>query len=1245
VKDNPYIGPRPYERQDRHKFYGRTREARDLLSLIRAKRVVLFYAQSGAGKTSLLNTQIIPALEEDGFNVFPVARVGGDAPPGIDSKSVENIFVFSALMGFVGKDVPAQALAQQTLPLFLHQLIGTTDEPLPQGVDEDATLAIGGRHRPPILILDQFEEILTTHRDRWQDAQGFFEQLQEALRTIPELGVVLAMREDHVAGLDPYAPLLSKRLRTRFRMEQLAYEGALEAVQKPAARASRPFAPSVAERLVDDLRCIRTACPSPAMERDETLCGARDGSEGVLGPYVEPVQLQVVCNRLWENLPEGQGDAIHWEDVQKYGNVDRALTEFYESAVTQAASLAETSERQVRRWFGEHLITPMETRGLALRNEDDTAGLANAVVDVLENRHLIRAEVRAGARWYELVHDRLVDPILCSNREWEAARQTPLRLTARRWKDTQDSGSLYRGKTLKDALAWAGAHSSDVEPYELDFLTASQQAERVRIRTRNLTAIGLVITVLVAAVMAFLAVTADRARQTAEQQRRLALSRQLAAQTTTQLGDRADLALLLSLEANRLTNIAEVKSSLLAALTDRPKLVAFLHGHTDLVRSVTFSPDGKTLASGADGGAILLWSVANRQPLGPPLVNGTNRVWSVAFSPDGKKLAAGGNDGQIILWQLASTPAGEMTTQSAVSKTLTGHTTIVKSVAFSPDGKTLASASYDSTIILWDVTTDKPASRILTGHTSAVVSVAFSPDGQTLASGSCGIVDATIGCKQGEIILWNVATGQPLGAPIAGHANGVEAVAFSPDGRTLASAGGDNVIILWNVATRQSVGSPLTGHSGAVVSLAFSLDGKMLASGSFDNSIILWNFATRKPIGAPLVAYAAVVRSVAIGPGGRTLVSSSDQDLVLWDVTIAQPLGETLTGHVNQVSGLAFSPDGRTLASSGCHGADATEQCKPGEVRLWNVASRQPLGQPLTYHDGWVNDVAFSPDSRLLASGSDDKTIVLLDVTSRRPLDPPLVGHTGWINSVAFAPDGRTLTSASLDQSIILWDVVTHRPIGQPLTGHMAEVKSVAFSPDGKTLASGSCAKPIDKGGCSQGEVRLWDAATRRQIGSPLAAHANLVYSVAFSPDSKTLASGSGDNNIILWNVATRQPLGSPLTGHKAAVWSLAFSPDGKTLASGSKDGTVILWDVATLQPIMPPFKGHTNTVFSVAFSPDGRTVASGSKDTNIILWDVSLESWKSRACRIANRNLTQAEWNQFIGPDMPYQRSCPALP
>jgi len=211
--------------------------------------------------------------------------------------------------------------------------------------------------------------------------------------------------------------------------------------------------------------------------------------------------------------------------------------------------------------------------------------------------------------------------------------------------------------------------------------------------------------------------------------------------------------------------------------------------------------------------------------------------------------------------------------------------------------------------------------------------------------------------------------------------------------------------------------------------------------------------------------------------------------------------------------------------------------------------------------------------------------------------------------------------------------------------GHASSVHSVAFSPDGKLLASGSCVKTVLKDSCNQGEIRIWDVATRQPIGLPLAAHRNWVNSVAFSRDGKTLASGSSDNTVILWNVATRQPLGPALTGHKDAVLTVAFSPDGRLLASGGKEGTIILWDMATHQRLNQPLRGHLGEVYSLAFSPDSRTLASSSNDRDIILWDVSFESWKSRACGIVNRNLTKDEWNKFIGSDMPYQSSCPDLP
>lgn len=298
---------------------------------------------------------------------------------------------------------------------------------------------------------------------------------------------------------------------------------------------------------------------------------------------------------------------------------------------------------------------------------------------------------------------------------------------------------------------------------------------------------------------------------------------------------------------------------------------------------------------------------------------------------------------------------------SLLANPLLGHESAVYSLAFSPDGRNLASAAADQTIILWDVRTRKPAATL--SPAAKVACLTFSPDGTTLVAGTW----------DGSILLWGVDTWQSLGPPLAGHKDAVYHLAFSPDGHILASAGGDGAVILREFPNGRPLGPPLRGHSRWVADLAFSPQGHTLASAGGDGLVILWDIATRQPLAPPLQGHSGPVLAVVLSPDG-TLVASGgdDQKVILWDMLTRQPR-LSLTGFGSAVLSLAFSPDGQTLA------AGTLQET----IFLWNVAIQETSGVPLSRHSAAVLSLAFSPDGKTLASASEDKTVILWDLSRR----------------------------------------------------------------------------------------------------------------------------------------------------------------------------------------------------------------------------------------------------------------------
>jgi WD40 repeat protein/energy-coupling factor transporter ATP-binding protein EcfA2 len=599
-----------------------------------------------------------------------------------------------------------------------------------------------------------------------------------------------------------------------------------------------------------------------------------------------------------------------------------------------------------------------------------------------------------------------------------------------------------------------------------------------------------------------------------------------------------------------------------------------LEGHSDTVISVVFSPDGRTIATAGVDGKVKLWDAVSRHEVASPNwgARAVTSIASVAFSPDSRTLAVAADDNTIRLW--------DTTAPGKEPSVLRGPSAPLYAVAFSPDGSTLAAGGEDKNVWLWRLTGAPAAPRTLAGHQEMLRAVAYSPDGKTLAS--AGI--------DGTVRLWDLSAPSPKPTTLATQAQPVLSLSFSADGARLAAGGDDGSINLWNMRAPGRKAVTLKGHEGAVESVAFSPDGRTLASGGEDKTVRLWD--TTKPDGAPLTIgnHTDIVSSVAFSQDGRVLASGGyDKRVKLWDIGSERGLA-TLKGIGALVRGVAYSPDGRMLATGNAE----------GEVKIWDARTRRELAS-FKAHEDSVWSLAFSPDGRTLATVSRDTTVKLwkLDEPTHAPVVLP-GGFTQAVYTVAFSSDGRMLAAAGDDKTIKVWNLNARDKQPLTLAGHASAVTSAAFSPDGKRLVSGGM----------DGTIRLWDLSAESPRGETLGEGFGPIWAVAYSlsPDPlspgerRELVAAGGDYSMLLLYDVSRRKWLDAISGHENAIRSITFSPDGRTLATGSTDKTVRLWSAVSMQELVK-LEGHLGAVTSVAFSPDGRTLASGSFDGYVKLW------------------------------------------
>jgi WD40 repeat protein len=1188
----PYKGLYYFDESDAEIFFGREELTETLVNHLNAglesgQRFLAVVGASGSGKSSVVRAGVIPALRwRQSSSGWPVYVITPTSHP-LDALAL-SLQGDTKRSSFVKKLVDDLARHPQTLSAALNRIA------------EESCAA------HTLLAVDQFEELFTLCRSEVEQISFVENLLTAAFQPDGVATVIIVLRADfyaHCARFDLLRQALSKY------QEYIGPMTGKElrcAIEEPAKRGHWELEQGLVDLLLHDV-----------------------GAEAGRAP--EPGALPLLSHALLATWQRRRGRRLTHSGYTASGGIRGAIAE---TAETVFQDQLEPEQRVIARQIFLRLAelgddtTTADTRRrvsfdeLAHRPEDREQ--VHAVLMTLANARLITTDREAA----EVAHEALIRewPTL---RNWLDENREGLRLhrhlteAAQEWESLgRDLGVLYRGARLAQAIEWSHPHEEDLNHLERLFLDASQAlenqeaAERETLRQRELEtarklaeherarveeqiksnrrlrqrAVYLTIAFLIVGV---LAVVAFGFGQRATQAEHLATSRELAAASGNNLQIDPNRSVLLALQAIDEMDTLEARNALHHALPELHSIFT-MHAHARGAVDVAFSPDGTRIASIGEDGTAKIWDSVSGENLLTLENDSGETSSSVAFSPDGKVLATAWVT-QVIFWD-ASSGENLYTLSGQSIGTTIGYNLGVGQISFSPDGKHLAVANMGGDSKIWNIALHNEVLSIKNEGQPAKA-IAYSPDGKLLATGG----------DEGIVRIWDAGSGEVLFVlPLGGI---IHRVAFSPVDSRLAAASEDGSVKVWDSATGQELLN-LPRLSG-LYSIDFLSNGTLVTAGQ-DGTARVWDSVSGQQL-LTLAGHKSTVVGVAGSPDGKRVVTSGyDETIRVWEAAPGREL-LTIAGHTDIVWDVSYSPDGSRLASVSVDGAAKIWDAKSGQLLLTLSKGSAPT-------DGFTG-LAFSPNGEQIATGGLDGTITLWDSQTGHILKT-LIGHTNMVVGLAFSPNSTQLAGASWDGTAKVWDLSEGREI-TTFEGHQAPVllASIAFSPDGKHVFTGG----------DDDYVRMWEAANGREICT-FSGDGKDIYGVALSPDGKLLAMGDQDGVITLWDVESGKKVHA-LSGHAGLVLRLAFSKDGTRLASASFDRLAKVWDVTTGEELASLY-GNTGNVFGVSFSPDENHLATSGADGTIRIYMLQLNDLIDLARSRMTRLLTDDECRMFLHED-----------